>query len=240
MVNKGNRTALCLIAAAVLCAVPSGFAATASLTLTGAGNNGVLGGVYVGPYVASISGAGSDLQVICDDFLHDTYFMETWTANVYSFSDLPGILGKVTYGAQGLAAYQQAAWLTFQLLNPLSTCKFAGGNCLGDIQFAIWENFDSPEPFSYLTGVDYDNAKDWLDKAKAVDYTKVDFSNVYIYTPDGSAPTCPGFASAICPNAPSQEFIRVSTPEPSELAVLGFDLSFLGLLAFRFRRHLIG
>ena len=54
-------------------------AAPVNMTLTGAGSN-VLAGVYIGPYTALIN--GQSFNVICDDFLAETYLNESWTANV--------------------------------------------------------------------------------------------------------------------------------------------------------------
>ena len=56
------------------------------MTLTGA-NSGSQAGVYTSPYTATIDGA-TGIAVICDDFTSDTYFGETWTANVTNLSIL--------------------------------------------------------------------------------------------------------------------------------------------------------
>src|ERR1700680_2605307 len=113
MIVTKLQTALCLIAIAVLCVVPSFGVQTVTMTLTGPGQNGTLGGVYIGPYVATINNV-PNVQVICDDFVDGTYLNETWTADVSSFP-IPKTV-----------QYQQAAWLTLQLLNP-SAC--GGTNC---------------------------------------------------------------------------------------------------------------
>ena len=46
----------------------TGAFATQSFTLTGAGP-AHLGGVYTSPHIAPIQGAGSGIQVFCDDFI---------------------------------------------------------------------------------------------------------------------------------------------------------------------------
>ena len=227
------RTAWCLIAMAVLYVAPS-FAEQASMTLTGPGKNGTLGGVYIGPYVATINNI-QNVQVICDDFVHDTYLNESWTANVSSFP-IPKTV-----------QYEQAAWLTLQLLNPPTNC--GGTNCAGDIQYALWQLFDPTAPKGQLTPFDYlqskgltadlNSAQTFLtNSGLSVNYADptIDYSRFSLYTPDLSSPiTCAG---GTCPSAPPQNFILVRTPEPSGLAILGVDLSALGVLVFLLRRRL--
>jgi hypothetical protein len=228
------RIVSALLAIPILCVAPSFGVQTATMTLTGTGQNGVLGNVYIGPYVATINNI-PNLQVICDDFVDNSYLNESWTANVVT---LPNIAG-TDFASQGLQKYEQAAWLTLQLLSPPTTC--GGGNCAGDIQYAIWQLFDSTgqhTPLSYLSPPDLGNAQGWLTQA-AAHYTDpgIDYSRFSIYTPNLSDPiTCSGHA---CTSAPPQEFMTVSTPEPPGLAILGTDLSALGLLVFFLRRRLI-
>ena len=232
MIVTKLQTALCLIAIAVLCVVPSFGVQTATMTLTGPGQNGTLGGVYIGPYVATINNV-PNVQVICDDFVDGTYLNETWTADVSSFP-IPKTV-----------QYQQAAWLTLQLLNP-SAC--GGTNCAGDIQYAIWQLFDPTAPQGQLTPFDYlqskglttdlSSAQTFLaNSSLSANYSQVDYSRFSLYTPDLSYPvTCSGNP---CPSAPPQKFIVVKTPEPQGLAILGMDLSALGLVVFFLRRRLI-
>lgn len=210
------------------------FAAPATLTLTGPGNNGVLANIYVGPYVATINGVST--QVICDDFYDATYLNESWTANVSSVSNL----SNPKFGGAAQTQYDEVAYLSQQLLNPSVTCPKTA-NCAGDIQFAIWQVFDSTgsgQPFSYLSGNDLSNAQYWLNQAQSQHYTSGEFSNFLVYTPTGAAPTCNG---GPCASAPPQEFITdpppVRTPEPPELALLGVDLGGVGALVLFFRRR---
>jgi hypothetical protein len=236
MIVTRVRSVWYLIMLGGLSVAPS-LATPATMTLTGPGQNGTLGGVYIGPYIATINNV-PNLQVICDDFIDDTYLNESWTANV---DTLPNITG-MDFANQGLQKYEQAAWLTLQLLSPPSAC--GGGNCAGDIQYAIWQLFDSTPPagqhtpFYYLSPPDLGNAQGWLTQA-AAHYTDpgIDYSRFSIYTPNQSYPiTCSGHA---CASTPPQEFILVRTPEPPGLAILGTDLSALGLLVFFLRRRLV-
>src|SRR5579859_2220025 len=179
------QTVWCLIVIAVLCVAPS-FATTATMTLTGPGQNGTLGNVYIGPYVATINNV-PNVQVICGDFVDETYLNETWTVDVTSFP------------VPETVQYQQAAWLTLQLLNP-PAC--GGTNCAGDIQYAIWQLFDPTAPQGQLTPFDYLQSKGLttdLNSAQAfltnsslsANYSQVDYSRFSLYTPDLSYPiTC--------------------------------------------------
>lgn len=196
------------------------FAEQVSMTLTGVGNNGVLGGVFVGPYVATIDGVTTD--VICDDFFDETYVGESWKANVSTLADLT----QTKWGAAATQQYQEAAWLSLQLIDPPKSCS--GANCAGDIQYAIWEVFDPPsaglDPFDYLSGQDLTNAKGWLTAAKQNYGAGVDYSNITIYTPLNGGPP--------------QEFITVKTPEPPTLGLLWMDLSaFVGVVLLLRRRR---
>jgi hypothetical protein len=200
--------------------------ADVNMTLTGAGNNGVLGNVYVGPYQGTINGVST--PIICDDFFDDSYLNEAWTARTSTFSNL----NNTKFGAADTQQYDEAAWLAQRLVNPTTTCAYAMANCAGDIQFAIWQVFDnsgSNQPFSLLGGHDLLNAQSWLTQAQHQTFTQGEFSNVTIYTPVS--------CTANCGSWPSQEFMVVSTPEPSELALLGIDLSGVGTLLFLLYRR---
>lgn len=219
-----KRTSWGVVGAMLVCAGPSVFA-QASMTLTGAGNNGAIADVYVGPYQGTIDGVST--PIICDDFYDDTYLNESWTATVSTFSNL----SQTKFGASDITQYEEAAWLAQQLVNPSSTCPdMSAANCAGDIQFAIWEVFDNGQPFSLLSGHNLQNAEWWLNQAETQTFTAGEFSDVTIYTPTG--------CSANCGGGLPQEFLTVSTdppvatPEPSELALLVMDFSCVGGLLY--------
>lgn len=220
----------------------SAFAGTASMTLTSPGND-IMGSVYVNPYIATINGVSN--QVICDDFVDDTYLNESWTATTHKFSDLGATMNTsvkwnsstdsaITTAAQQLQLYDEAAWLTLQLLSaPNPTVQ-------GEISYAIWGVFDPPAVSSWLKSFStaYANAaQGWINTAAAQTYTPGEFSNFTIYTPAASpAPTCSGHPCST-PGLP-QEFLVVTMSEPPLPVLLGLNLMAVLALIFLLRRRL--
>jgi hypothetical protein len=199
------RASLSVLIGAVLLFAPTALADTAGMLLTGAGNNGSLGGVDIGPYTATINGVST--SVICDDYDDESYVNETWTANVTTLSSLGGTkwvdLGNST------SLYEEAAWLSIKLLS-------AGPGQAGDIQFAIWALFE-PNALNGLSAGDQADVWCWIDAAEAQTFSSGEFSNVLIYTANMTDPIrCDG---NYCANTPPQEFIVV-TPEPSQLVLV--------------------
>jgi len=211
---------------ALMCLAPLGFAqSSVTMTLTGAGSN-ILGPAYVGPYYATI-GTETNVAIICDDFADESTVGQTWTANVYNVASL-GTGSQTWMQSKGvtLQDYAEAAWLAEQLVNPTALTCVAGANCAGDIQYAIWQLFDPKDnPLQYLTGINLTAASNALLEAstEASDMPLSDFSNVLVYSPAGGGPP--------------QEFLRVTTPEPSFLALFGVDLPAMLLVVFLLRRR---
>lgn len=227
------RRYLYLSVVALLCCVPAALASqTASMDLTGAGNN-ILGGVYVGPYTATINGVST--EVICDDWKDESSIGETWTANVTSLPSAGSLGSVVMWTGTGTVSqqveYDEVAWLVSQMLNPSTTCKYSGADCVGDISFAIWQLTDpSANPFGNLTSgsADLENAEWWLSQAESLtSFPAGDFSNFLIYTPTNGGPP--------------QEFIAdpVLASESSPGILLGADLLGLAVLIFMFRRRMV-
>jgi hypothetical protein len=120
-----------------------------TMELTGVGNGTVantpIGGVYVSPYVGTISGPGVSYSgyVICDDFMTDSSLNSPWQATTTSASALNGserfgssiMFDGTSYSAQ--QAYNAAGWLANRLLLNLD-----GGTAQENYAFAIWDLFD--------------------------------------------------------------------------------------------------
>jgi hypothetical protein len=204
-------------AIALLCFVPSAFANSGSLTLTGAGNN-VMNNVYVGPYYATVNGA-ANTAVICDDFADDSVVGHSWNFNTNNFSTL----GTALWGNQ-TKNYEAAAWLTVQMLslngNPSNNTQ------VGYLSFAIWSLFDK-SALAGLTSVQLAGVNAWLAKVPG-NLTLAMFSNFVILTPQGCTPgSCPG-----------QEFLEMTMPDggSSVMYLLLAGMACFGAIFFRGRQ----
>ena len=210
----------------VLLAAAAGAFGDAGMKLVNTNANYVMGGVYTSPYNISVNG-GTATLMICDDFLTNVSLGQTWNAKVTSLSDLQAGGTAKFSTANTVRDYATAAVLAGQLMGLGSF----GNATAGELSYAIWGTFDpvllTNNPASgegHLTTTELQAAQKFLTDAQAVvdaatvggviDLSKI--PNLTIYTPD--------------PAGASQEFLRVSMPEPSFIATLGIDL--LGIVGF--------
>ena len=204
-----------------------------NINLTSAGNN-VMDGVYVGPYSATVNGTST--QIICDDFVDDSYVGESWTANVTTLSNLNGT--KWGGMANATTLYDEAAWLATQMLSPTYS-----GNAtqVGYLAYALWAVFQPNAVKSWLgaNSAAWLAVQGWLNSAAGQQFTPGEFANFFIYTPDlGHSITCNG---GPCPTTPPQEFFGfISAPEGGSTLVylLLTTLACLAAIKFRSRRQI--
>ena len=229
-----------LTAVAVLCFAAGAFAQVHLALQPTVTSNPSLAGVYVGAYPVTINGVPA--AAVCDDFAHEIYLNESWQANVNTFSSLssttatnfPDVFFTGTSTTSQLQLYEEAAWLTGQLLNP------ANAAYAGNLSYAIWQVFDSGS-FSWLENHTISNnlstpysAAWWLSQAQQ-SYGSGNYSNFAILTPINGTARC---GSGPCPSAPPQEFL-VRTPESPAAVLLGVDLLALVGFIVVFRRRMV-
>jgi hypothetical protein len=214
---KKLSKALLAVAATIVFFAPRLSADTASMQLTGAGST-VLGGVYIGPYTATINGVST--TVICDDFAHDSWLNESWTATLNNAPSLSN-----TLWGNNPQLYNEAAWLAMALWNP------ANASQAGYIQFALWAVF-TPGALNYLDQNGMAQASWWLAQAQSQTWTPGEFSNIAIYTAVPGSGYC---GKGPCPTSTPQEFL-VLTPEPEITLQFAIGI-FMLALAWGIRRR---
>jgi hypothetical protein len=232
-----------LVGVVLLSCGSSLFAQTATITLTGVGNANVYDNVYVSPYTATVNGV-VNTTVICDDFYDETYFNESWTANVSTVASLGSVLWDPSTSTPAApppltaqqVLYEEMAYLAYALETPGITTATQDA-----ISFAIWDLSDPSAVSSYLgsTGLPTGTAY-WMTQAENNYGTlsEAQLADVLVLTPNKSdAITCGG---GTCPTAPPQEFLEIvtSAPEPTTFAELGLDMGGLVFLVVFLRRRI--
>jgi hypothetical protein len=195
-----------LLGCSLIAVAPAAFAQY-TMDLTSVGNGTVANGVYVSPYVGTITGNGMSYSgyMICDDFYTDSYLNAPWSASMSNAGALDGTekfpgtetFDGSTYTAQ--QAYNAAGWLANGLLNNLNN-----PNSQTNYSFAIWNVLDGQQTDPSGGAVALEAA------AFAAVNNGYVASNVSVFTPT--------------PLNSSQEFLVVSPPlqapeiDPASLA----------------------
>jgi hypothetical protein len=211
-------TAKALLGFGLLLGTHAALAQTYNMDLTGVGNGTVADGVYVTPYVGTITGNGLNYSgfVICDDFNHESYLNSPWTATETGAGALDGG-ERFTFNGNAVTAqqaYNAAGWLANGLLANYGT------SAQTDYAFAIWNIFDNGQ-------LNPNGGSLALEQAA---FTAANngyvASNVSVFTPTSSASTSP------------QEFLVVNPAPEIDPTLAGGSMTLLfgGALILRSRR----
>ena len=208
-----------------------------TMQLTGPPPGPSMAGVYTSPYAANINGVSS--LVICDDFTTDvSTSTPAWQAYVTSMPNLPTSAVKFDDGSasQQETDYATAALLAEEIMTQDQSTQ-AGQYQAGVLSYALWGLFYTPLLTSYqvnctsnhsygcLTSQELTDATNALSYAEGHAGSYLQYSNVNIFTPE--------------PNkGVSQEYMTVSTPEPSAFAFLTVYLATLVGLFFLLKRRI--
>ena len=216
-----QKLRLVLVLVGVLCIAPAALAdSTMWLSSVSPGGSFLPGSVATGPYTANIDNVGGIL-VICNSFHATTYVGEPykWTASATKVSDIAS--------DPPSSSYAQVAWLA-RLLVANNMSSSDERQDAARINYAIWNIF-SPGAIGGLT-LESDRlaALDYQNSAIANAGSAAAYSDVTIWAPTGT--------QARIGNVP-QEFITVSVPESSAIAMILFDLFAVGGLLLFVRRR---
>jgi hypothetical protein len=215
-----------LVGVGLLAIAPASFAQNYSMDLTSVGNGTVADGVYVSPYVGTISGPGMSYAgfVICDDFNSEAYLNTPWIATMSNAGALNGTQkfgGSISFGGSSYTiqqAYNAAGWLANGLLANLNNT-----NAQTNYAFAIWDIFDGQSTDPNGGAQALESAAFAAAASAANPYVA---ANVSVFTPTAANPT--------------QEFLVVhAAPEVDPTAAAsGISLLLGGILVLRGRRKL--
>lgn len=218
---------MCLLVLALVLCAPAAVADT--FTLTGVNPSGAnLGGVYTGPYVATINGV-TGIQVICDDFQTNTSLNQALTVTETKVSDLTGeAVNQVVKFNKDSASNQQANYMTAAYL-AIQLIGIDQSTAMGRLQgsllnYAIWYLFYD-KALDNLTPDQKTSAQAYLSGAQTAtsSHGVGMYSQVSIWTPT--------------PNGASQEFISVRVPEATVVEFLGFNALVLALVGLFLHRR---